>query len=70
MSNKAEKAHIIIEAGCKSRKLVSKPLAYLSHKIVSKIKAPPVGSPPKRKDKPKEIPKIHRISVRGILKLE
>ena len=59
-----------IAAGWSKRKLVSKPFAYLSQRIVSKRKAPPVGVPPRRNESPKERPKIHRISENGMLKLE
>ena len=70
MSNKAAKEQIIIEAGLSSKKLVSNPRAYFEHKIVSRTKAPPEGIPPSRKESPNESPKIHRISVTGMLKLE
>ena len=70
MSKSAAKEQVIIAAGFKSRKLVSKPRAYLEHKIVSNTKAPPEGKPPSRKESPKERPKIQRISVIGILRLE
>lgn len=58
------------EAGWSKRKLVSKPFAYWVHKIVRSINAPPLGKPPKRNESPNEIPKIHKISETGKLKLE
>ena len=58
------------EAGWSKRKLVSKPFAYLLHKIVRRMKAPPLGKPPKRNERPNEIPKIHKMSETGRLKLE
>ena len=61
---------MIKDAGCNRRKLVSNPFAYLSHKIVRRIKAPPEGIPPKRKESPNESPKIQMISAKGMLKLE
>ena len=70
MSNKAAKEQITIEAGLSKRKLVSKPRAYLSQRIVRRIKAPPEGIPPKRQERPNERPKIQRISATGMLKLE
>ena len=70
MSNKAANEQIIIDAGLSKRKLVSNPRSYFEHKIVSSTKAPPAGIPPSRKESPNERPKIQRISVTGILKLE
>ena len=70
MSNKEAKEHIINEAGFNKRKLFSNPFAYLLHKIVSKINAPPEGIPPKRNESPNESPKIHKISESGMFKLE
>ena len=70
VSNRAPNEHIIIDAGCSNRKLVSNPFAYLSQRIVRRIKAPPVGSPPKRNESPNEIPKIQKTSVSGMLKVE
>ncbi len=70
MSKRAANEQMIIDAGFKRRKLVSKPRAYLEHKIVSKTKAPPEGIPPRRNESPNESPKIHKISVTGILRLE
>ena len=70
MSKAAANEQIIIEAGFKRRKLVSKPRAYFEHKIVSRTKDAPEGIPPSRKDNPNESPKIHRISVTGMLRLE
>ena len=70
VSNRAANEHITRDAGFKSRKLVSKPRAYLLHKIVRRIKAPPEGIPPSKKENPKESPKIQRISVIGMLRLE
>ena len=34
------------------------------------MKAPPLGKPPKRNERPNEIPKIHKMSETGRLKLE
>ena len=70
VSKRAAKEQIIIDAGFKSRKLVSKPRAYFEHKIVRRTKAPPAGIPPSRNESPNESPKIQRISVIGILRLE
>ena len=70
VSNRAAKEQIIIDAGFKSRKLVSKPRAYFVQRIVRRTKAAPDGIPPRRKERPKESPKIHKISVTGILRLE
>ncbi len=70
VSNKVANEHIIKAAGFNNKKLVSKPRAYLVHKIVNSINAHPEGSPPKRNESPKETPKIHNTSVNGMLKLE
>ena len=70
MSKRAAKEQIITEAGFNRRKLVSKPRAYLEHKIVRSTKAPPEGMPPSRNERPNESPKIQRISVAGMLRLE
>ena len=70
VSKSAAKEQIIIEAGFNKRKLVSKPRAYFEQRIVRRTKAPPEGMPPSRKESPKESPKIQRISVTGILRLE
>ena len=70
MSNKAAKEQVIMAAGFKSMKLVSKPRAYFEQRIVRRTKAPPEGMPPSRKESPKERPKTQRISVIGMLRLE
>ena len=52
VSNNAANEQMITEAGFKRRKLVSKPRAYLEHKIVSRTNAPPEGIPPSRNESP------------------
>ena len=70
VSKSAAKEQIIIEAGFNKRKLVSKPRPYFEQMIVRSTKPPPDGVPPRRKERPKESPKSHKISTIGILRLE
>lgn len=70
VSKTVAKEQMIRAAGLSRRKLVSKPLAYFVQSIVSRMKAPPEGMPPRRKESPKETAKIQRISTNGMLKLE
>ena len=70
VSNRVANEQIIKEAGLRRRKLVSKPFPYFSHRIVSRINAPPEGNPPKRKESPKDRRDTHIISLNGMLKLE
>ena len=61
---------IINEAGFNKWKLVSKPFPYVSHKIVNKMKTPPLGIPPSKNESPNEAKKIHITSAKAMFKLE